>query len=133
MAFDNYADGAILTAGSLNTSLNRRLNFVGYSNTASSNANSGTNVTIKDVYVTSGTLNQTNQLYINAALFATSATDADNAHDFRISMGPSGTSPTLTVLGSYGFNTRSTTDSSVGGALMAVGSTTIDNASVPAL
>ncbi len=128
-----YNDGDILTAGSLNNSVNSRPNFVLFNAGLYTTTSSGTNVTVRDEYVTSGAISIINQIYLMANVqHDQSATAAQRTPSFRVAIGGSATSPTLTTIGSTAFTTSGVSD--FGGAiLMGVGSTTVDNSATPAL
>jgi len=129
MVMSFWSDGAIITAGSLNKSFNAPVLF-GSSQTV------GTNAGATDKYITSGTFHPNSRLLILGDLAITNA-DTVNVNTFTmvVSIGPSGTTPTLTTLGSqYIAGAPAVVSNTVTHAFVGmIGSTTVDNASVPAL
>lgn len=124
MVFTNYSDGQILTAGSVNYHWNTRPVFVAINGSKYTYASSGTNVTLNDHYITSGTLHPTQQIMVFSCWELNAVTL--NAIPI-IAIGPSGTSPTLVTIGSVADNSINNTLS-----FFAIGSTTVDSAT-PAL
>ena len=133
MVVSNYVDGDILTAGSLNNSVNARQTFVRFNGSSYNTGDSGTNITIRDEYITSGILASINQILVMTNWEVSTAEATNQSAHLRIYAGPSGTSPTLTLLGSFATTVNADTAAITYSSITGIGSTTVDSASVPAL
>lgn len=134
MVFKNFADGNILTAGSLNHSLNTHLQFVGgrFGTVTQKTGSFDDNTSILDVYVSSGNVAPAQCFFIASNWSFRNTADATTNSIPKVSIGASGTSPTLTDIGSMNLICAAANERD-GGVMFALGSTTVDDASVPAL
>ena len=127
--YDDFSPGERLGAGSLNDSISSRMVFATLTTSAggiTSGAFPGGNG--MDLYITSGMLPTNNRICVNATYGIGSSTDVSNVW---IAVGPSGSSPSLTIIGSANL-TSSAFDHIGYMSIWAVGSTTIDS-STPAM
>lgn len=130
MVFTNYADGGILTAGSINQHWNTRFTHVTRNGSTLATAASGTNVTIKDEYIASGTLHPTMQIGVFSSFVCAGSPTSTIA---IVAIGGSATSPTLTTIGSVpNIDVGQVALTPFMSSFFSIGSTTVDGA-VPAL
>ena len=133
MVASRYADGNVLTAGSLNLSLNNRAGYItgrmGGVTTATGSA--AANRALLDYFIASGAVSTNAFLFTQADIRYTNTTTARTAV-ISVLIGPSGTSPSLTTIGSQEVAVLAANvyDSC---SLFGLGSTTVDSATVPAM
>ena len=130
-----FRDGQELTAGSLNL---KTVRLVEADVTIYNEGTSGTDITVVDTYINSGTVALTNRILImaNASFKQTANLNVESAN-FRIKIGPSGTTPTLTTVGSLTIQSQGISGESDSplqyGTMIGIGSTTVDDSATPAL
>ena len=105
MTVDNFADGNILTGGSLNSVLNRRAAFYGIQAGATLSSG-GSLTTVYDVYITSGNFYADGKAVCIVPFRLTSVQGTNTTCTIEVSMGASGTSYTPTTSGVYSICTQ---------------------------
>lgn len=131
MAVETWTDGTVVTGSGLNASIGNKMGLVAVSAGQPTTIGSVSAETkVLDYFIPSGTMMPDNRIAVNTNWWC-NGSDSNGANVW-IKIGPSGSAPTLTNIGSYASFGSNNTNGMIF-PMWAAGSTTVDNSATPAM